>query len=315
MRMAETTHSAPGMQARPDWLTIGAMAAVAYLIAVVTHEALGHGVAALLVGAPVQHVTSLDLATDLSHVGPWQARFVAAAGCLAQFLLASVLWLLRRRWMQASADTHYFCWLLLYINVFIPAGYLMVLSFAPFGDWNDFVQGLPQPVLWRAALTALGLALTLLALFAAARDLAPFLPAEPRARRRRGIALALVPYLVGGAVNTLAGIFNPDSPLLVLTSAAAASFGGTICLFWAGFTAGMSTPNTPTVRRQRMSQHGDAELAVGRPGGARCSSISSSSVRGSRAADPCASPGTRSLLTKTVMTTQANTGRRTNSDL
>ena len=56
----------------------------------------------------------------------------------------------------------------------------------------------------------------------------------------------MVPYLVGGAVNTLAGIFNPDSPLLVLTSAAAASFGGTICLFWAGFTAGMSTPNIPT---------------------------------------------------------------------
>jgi hypothetical protein len=38
-------------------------------------------------------------------------------------------------------------------------------------------------------------------------------------------------YLVGGAVNTLAGIFNPDSPLVVLTSAAAASFGGTIGLF------------------------------------------------------------------------------------
>jgi len=244
--MEETTHSTPGAQARPDWLTIGALAVVAYLIAVVTHEALGHGVAVLLVGAPVQHVTSLDLAADLSHVAPWQARFVAAAGCLAQLLLASVVWLLRRRWMQAHADTHYFFWLLFSINVFIPAGYLMVLSFAPFGDWNDFVQGLPQPMLWRVALTGLGLALTLLALFTAARTLAPFLPVEPRARLRRGIALALAPYLVGGTVNTLAGIFNPDSPLLVLTSAAAASFGGTICLFWAGFTAGMSTPTTPT---------------------------------------------------------------------
>jgi hypothetical protein len=242
--MGETIHSAPRAQARPDWLTIGGMAVVAYLIAVITHEALGHGVAALLVGAPVQHVTSLDLAADLSHVGPWQARFVAAAGCLAQFLLASVLWLLRQRWRQASANIHYFCWLLFSINVFIPAGYLMVLSFAPYGDWNDFVQGLPQAILWRAALTALGLALTLLALFAAARGLTPFLPTQPRARLRRGIALALVPYLVGSAVNTLAGIFNPDSPLLVLTSAAAASFGGTIGLFWAGFTAGMSPPKT-----------------------------------------------------------------------
>jgi hypothetical protein len=80
--------------------------------------------------------------------------------------------------MQASANMHYCCWLLFSINVFIPAGYLLALSLAPFDDWNDIMQGLPQPILWRAALRALGVALTLLALLAAAHDLAPFLPIQ-----------------------------------------------------------------------------------------------------------------------------------------
>jgi len=41
-----------------------------------------------------------------------------------------------------------------------------------------------------------------------------------------------VPYLAGGILNCVAGALNPVSPLLILISAAAASFGGHSALAW-----------------------------------------------------------------------------------
>jgi hypothetical protein len=81
------------------------MAIVAYLISAFTHEALGHGLASLIVNAPIKHVTSLDLVSDLSHLTPWGARFVDAAGCAAQFIVAGVVYVIYRRTPQ-RVETH-----------------------------------------------------------------------------------------------------------------------------------------------------------------------------------------------------------------
>ncbi len=240
--------------ARLDVVTIAAMAIVVYLLAAIIHEVLGHGLAALAVGAPIRHVTSLDLAAETGDLSAGQQRLVAAAGCLAQFVAAGVLGLLYRRLAASLSDNgRYFLWLLTLINVLIPAGYLTALSFAPFGDWNDFVADLPAPLLWRTALTLLGTAITVAAAFIGARALRPYLGSDKAPRARRALLLTLVPYLAGSAANTLAGVLNPDGALLVLTSAAAASFGGTIFLFWTGQFARSMAPSgggkALTVRR------------------------------------------------------------------
>lgn len=232
-----------------DLQTVAAMAIIAYLLSAIIHEALGHGLAALLLGAKIRHVTSLDLVSNTAGLGAWSIRAIAAAGCVAQFIVAGVLYLVYRATAATAApDRRYFLWLFMTINLFIPAGYLMALSFAPFGDWNDFVQGLPLQVVWRLAFTLSGVAISLAALFGAVRGLAPFIGRDKQMRYRRGFALTLTPYLVGSLANTLAGVFNPDSPLLILSSAAAASFGGTIFLFWTGYVAWASPPtaDTPT---------------------------------------------------------------------
>jgi len=245
-----TTTDATTTTARVDLLTVGAIAVVAYLISIITHEALGHGVAALLVGSHVNHVSSVDM--DASSVGPWQDRVVAAAGCLAQFILAAVTLTWYRLRPPQGANNRYFLWLLAHLNLFIPAGYLMALSFAPFGDWNAFVQGLPAQFVWRIGLTTLGVAISFGALVSAARGLDAFLGRDKRTRGRRGVALTLAPYLVGGVVNTLAGALNPISPLLILISAAAASFGGGAFLAWTSAFIGApratttAEPLTPT---------------------------------------------------------------------
>jgi len=62
--------------------------------------------------------------------------------------------------------------------------------------------------------------------------LAPFVGSGGEERRRRTRTLTLLPYLVGGVTFLAAGLLNPHGLVLVLISAAAASFGGTSLLAW-----------------------------------------------------------------------------------
>ena len=70
----------------------------------------------------------------------------------------------------------------------------------------------------------------------ALRGLLPFLdasdPETGQGRLARAVRLTVVPYIAGGVLYVAAGLLNPESPLLVLISAAAASFGGASALAW-----------------------------------------------------------------------------------
>jgi len=223
-----------------DLFTISAAAIIAYVLAIsVTHELAGHGLTALVLGAPVKAVASIGVDVDVSVLSPWAARAVNAAGCAANVLVGvAALSLLRRaRPLQdrADASTRYFLWLFGHVNLFVAGGYLMALSFAPFGDWHDFTQGLERPILWRAALTLLGVLVSLATFGHAAHTLNTFTGRDPKTRPSRARRLTLVPYLIGSAAHTLAALFNPAGPEYVLISAAASSFGGTACLAFSGF--------------------------------------------------------------------------------
>ncbi|GCE15902.1 hypothetical protein [Tengunoibacter tsumagoiensis] len=220
--------------ARIDLITVAAIAIVAYLLGVVVHEALGHGLAALLVGLHPTRVTSVDLEVDFTHIDAWKVRAVAAAGCVANLITALIGLTLQRIIPKMSPGTRYFLWLLTTINLLIPGGYLMVLTFAGIGDWNDFIQGLPNPIIWKIGFTLLGILISLLGLRYGVRSIRPFLGADPSQRRTRAQTLTLISYFVGSLTNTLAGALNPTSPLLILISAAASSFGGTAFLLWIG---------------------------------------------------------------------------------
>jgi hypothetical protein len=46
------------------------------------------------------------------------------------------------------------------------------------------------------------------------------------------VVLTVVPYVAGGLLSCVAGLFNPVGMVLVAVSAAAATFGGTSGLAW-----------------------------------------------------------------------------------
>jgi hypothetical protein len=198
---------------RRDPLTIIAIAIVAYALANVIHEGLGHGGACLLIGAHVRELSSLHCQCDAG------SKFVAAAGCIANVIAAAVgLLILRRR-------TSWFWWLFTTINLLMPAGYLLFSGVMKVGDWVYVFKDFPQ-IVWRPLLAIIGAALY----FAAVRYSAHRL--ESLAGKDDARRFNLIAYFTGGILYCVSGLFNPHGAILIAISAAAASFGGTSGLIW-----------------------------------------------------------------------------------
>ncbi|HLK59756.1 MAG TPA: hypothetical protein VKU00_24555, partial [Chthonomonadaceae bacterium] len=204
-----------------------AIGILAYLVAALIHEG-GHAVTGIAFGIRTLKLTSFDVDFDSSLLMPLQRRGVSAAGILCNFLLATlILILFRKALLRAGANLRYFLWLLGYINLFVGGGYMMALSFVPFGDMNSLLSGLPAEFLLRLGTTALGVLIMLFALVHGAYALNSFLGTDPVERKKRTLQLSVVPYLAGCFVNTFSAVFAGAGGFLILCSAAAASFGGT----------------------------------------------------------------------------------------
>jgi len=217
----------------PDLVTVAAIGVVAYLAANLVHEGLGHGGACLLVGGKAKAISSAWFESELVGVGPWGRRAVKAAGTVANLLVGSGAALALARLRPRSAHVSYALWLLAMANLFPGSGYLMVSPLGHFGDWNEFVKGLPHPLAWRIGLTVVGTASGLVVLRVGSRLLDPLLGSgEERERRRRARPLAWIPYLVtGGLVFPAAALLNPYGTAMVAATLLA-HLGGSAWLVW-----------------------------------------------------------------------------------
>ena len=211
---------------KPDLLTIAAIAIVASVIADFIHEGLGHGVMCVATaGRPlVLSTVHFECSGD--------TRLVAAGGTLAN-LIAGTLSFGAVRAVKQSAPWRYFFWLLMTLNLFHVGGYFLFSGIGNIGDWAAVVAGWEPAWAWRVGLAALGI-VTYFFLFVplSLRELRPFLGKDVKIRVRRARQLTLVPYLTVGVLSCAAGALNPVGPLLILISAAAASFGGNSGLAW-----------------------------------------------------------------------------------
>jgi len=131
----------------------------------------------------------------------------------------------------ARQHLRYFLWLLMTINLLQAGGYFLLSGLGNMGDWAYVIHDLAPAWLWRAGLTVLGMVSYVLLVWLALLELRPFL-GEHDWRRGGAKDLTIVPYVTGGILYTVAGMFNPVGMILVGVSAAAASFGGTSGLGW-----------------------------------------------------------------------------------
>jgi hypothetical protein len=211
---------------RPHLLTIVAVGVVAAVITDFIHEGLGHGGMCVATGGQPVVLSTVHFECSVD------TRLVAAGGTLANLIIGTLSWAAMRA-VKQSAPWRYFLWLLMTFNLFDVGGYFLFSGIGNIGDWAEVVAGWQPVRAWRVGLAALGI-VTYFFLFVplCLRALCPFLGKDTKIRVRRARQLALVPYLTSGILSCVAGALNPVGPLLILISAAAASFGGHSGLAW-----------------------------------------------------------------------------------
>ena len=223
---AESSRPPSREATQPDLLTIAAIAIVATVIANFIHEGLGHGGMCIATGGQglVLSTVHFECSAD--------TRLVAAGGTLANLIFGTLSWGAARA-VKQSAPWRYFFWLLMTLNLFGVGGYFLFSGIGNIGDWAAVVAGWQPAWGWRLGLASVGI-VTYFFLFVplSLRELRPFLGKDAKIRVQRARQLTLVPYLTGGVLSCAAGALNPVGPLLILISAAAASFGGNSGLAW-----------------------------------------------------------------------------------
>jgi len=213
------------MRRARDPATIIAISIIAFAIANLLHEGAGHGGACVLTGGHAKVLSSVHF--ECSE----DSRFIAAGGTLVNFIAGLLCWLALRFGNPARGNLRYFLWLLMTINLLQATGYFLFSGLGNFGDWAYVIHGLAPAWLWRSGLTVLGAVSYALAVWLALLELRLFL-GESDWRRGGAKDLTLIPYITGGVLYTVAGMFNPVGMILVGLSAAAASFGGTSGMAW-----------------------------------------------------------------------------------
>lgn len=210
-----------------DAFTIGAISVLSCVLGDFLHEGVGHGGACLLVGAKPLVLSSVHFECSAD------SRLVDAGGTLMNLLAAAIFFALVRLTSRAFPRWKYFFWLSMTTNLYAGTGYFLFSGIGGFGDWAAFIQGLGPPALWRIGLTILGAVTYFLAALLSMRELRPLIGSDAELRYRRAVRLSAIPYFCGGILMCIAGALNPVGMILVLISAAAASFGGTSGLLWA----------------------------------------------------------------------------------
>jgi hypothetical protein len=246
-----------------DTLTVICIAIVAYLLAAFVHEGVGHGITAAVLGARDLRVSSAALHLDSKSISPVASRLIAIAGPAVGLLIGLLLALCHAHTRSRNANFRFCLWLTAYVCLFANSGYLMALSLFHFGDIHGFVGGLDYEFALRLGLTALGVVLSFVTLYFAARTLDEFLGRIQR--RGRAAKLLLISYFAGSAPLILSTFLGKDGSTLALVSAIPATLGGTVMLLYTILCVGgakTSTDPIPLTPAKSFAWYGAGVMAL-----------------------------------------------------
>jgi hypothetical protein len=206
-----------------DTLTLASLGIVAFVIAIVTHEGLGHGLATLAVGGKPVMLTTCYFSSSGSL-----SRWIPAAGGIANVVAGLLSALALRLLRTAGPHIRYFFTLVLAFNLLFAAGYPAYSGIAAFGDWAAVISGLSPAWLWRVLLVAFCVISYYLSLRLLAVEMRPFCGSNAQVALTRLRRITLIPFLAALAAASLAGALNPAGWTIIFTAAlpgAAAAFG------------------------------------------------------------------------------------------
>ncbi len=208
-----------------DVPTMIAASAVAWVLADVLHEIVGHGGAAVLLGVPVRAVSTTTIFAEGDQIQSMvEVQVIHASATLVNLLTGCVALVALRSPRVTRSVSRYFLW------VFATISFVLVtLNLLIGGDWAVVIQGMEPAGLWRAGVLAAGI---LLGVLGYGLPLRLWLP-DLRQHRWLQLKVTAVPVLVLLAVQTLSVLGSPfcSVPLdtgtnALITSAALAVFFG-----------------------------------------------------------------------------------------
>ncbi|MGH9718330.1 MAG: hypothetical protein ACRD4R_16605 [Candidatus Acidiferrales bacterium] len=210
---------------RDDSATICAISFLAWIFADGTHEAIGHGLMALLTGA------QSGVVSTVAWSSAYDSRLVAAGGPVLNLLEAAVLWIALRSAKRASPQTRYFLFIACTFCLFTATGYFLLSGVTNFGDWAQVLAGMRPHWMWQALLVVVGVVTYLLSVRAMGGALIRHVGVA-RDDRSRMNSLTVLPYFAALALSAAGGFMNPLGIALVLESALPAAAGGNSGLLW-----------------------------------------------------------------------------------
>jgi hypothetical protein len=209
--------------------TVVAMACVAYASAVALHE-LGHALAGYAVGGRPTLISSTDVRGDWGDVGALDFVLLGVSGSLVNWLLA----ILGIVWYRRSGDSSrakLFPWLLISVNGFLAATYMIVSPLFGVGDWMTILRRFEPQLILRIFVVVIGANVTLAWFGLVAKWLGHIVIGVPESRRVEIAGrLAMTAWLTGGAVTGAAALWSPIGVPRALLLAVLSSMGATFLM-------------------------------------------------------------------------------------
>jgi hypothetical protein len=184
-----------------DVPTMIAASTVAWVLADVLHEIVGHGGAAALLGVPVRAVSTTTIFAEWDQIQSMaEVQIIHASATLLNLLTGCLALVALRSRRVTSPVSRYFLW------VFATISFVVVtLNLVVGGDWSVVIEGMEPASVWRAGVLVAGILVGVLGYVLPLRLWMPDL----RQHCRLQLEVTSVPVLVLLAVQTLSVLGSP----------------------------------------------------------------------------------------------------------
>jgi hypothetical protein len=206
-----------------------AIAVIAYAGMNISHEILGHCSMAALLGTKCRLISSTNIPL-IAQPPLWKYNIIVLAGSTGNWIVAFISLGLLRRWRSAASGLGYFLWLLMSVNLFLPATYMLVAPLIKFGDSYILVSTLRYQLIWRVAVVLAGAVICWVSFRLSRAELMRLIGGGGHEARSIAWALVAPAYVAGGVVTVTAALFSQLPAKWAQLQAAGGTFGLTIWL-------------------------------------------------------------------------------------
>jgi len=204
-----------------DLVTVAAIAALAFKLADIGHEVVGHSIGFVLAGGHSAVLTTTRL-NETQRLGDRGGDIFDLGGPFGNLLFAGLSWLGLRFVPPAARRLRLLLWQVMAFSLFWGFAYLMFCGVFGRGDWFALIRAAANQWIWRIVFVGVGFWLYRVSLKLLTVEL------QGITCRTRAWRLLLTCYCTGGVIACLGASLDPRGAYAILHDAALSGFGSAI---------------------------------------------------------------------------------------